>query len=269
MKTNFKDCTFIVGNMKLGLTAVVLSFTSFCFSSSAHEVSHKKSRKIASVEEEVLTVPVTKSTFSKEVIFQEDDSGVMKEMKEFSYEWEKRREFAELWDLEGIEFYEAPTQDDQKKYFSKKVLRYLDRRLNGEMKKAQEGSALHSFKTVEKSLRPDATVAMSKNFSVKFKFRALQGKLITDFRNPWVESNITLGANGKMKFITKKHFKELGLTGGTEFSITESALLAYLDQDFTQNIKGRVSTYQEHGVNIFGNDSDARVEVIASFPFNL
>lgn len=269
MKTNFNDCTLSVGNMKLGLTAVVLSFTSFCFSSSAHELMSKQSRKIASVEEEVLTVPVTKSTFSKEVIFQEDDSGVMKGMKEDLYEWEKRREFAELWDLEGIQFYEAPTANDQKKYLGKKVLRYLDRRLNGEMKKAQEGSTLHSIRTVEKSLRPDATVAMTKNFSVKFKFRALQGKLITDFRNPWVESNLTLGANGKVKFITKKHFKELGLTGGTELSVTESTLLAYIDQEFTQNIKGRVSTYQENGMNIFGNDADTRVEIVASFPFNM
>lgn len=269
MKTNLRDCTFIVGQMKLGLTAFVLSFTAFCFSSNAHELKHKNSRKIASVEEEVLTVPVTKSTFSKEVIFQEDDSGVMKGMKDDLNEWEKKREFAELWDLEGIQFYEAPSANDQKKYLGKKVLRYLDRRLNGEMKKAQEGSALHSIKTVEKSLRPDATVAMTKNFSMKFKFRALQGKLITDFRNPWIESNITVGANGKIKFITKKNFKDIGLTSGTELSITESTLLAYIDQEFTQNIKGRVSTYQEHGMNIFGNDADTRVEVIASFPFNL
>lgn len=227
------------------------------------------SRGPASMEEEVLTVPMSKSFFSNETIFAEDDSGVMASIKYDVKEWEKREEFAEIWDLKGIEFYEPVSEDDKKAYLGKKMLRYLDRRLSGEMKKAENGSTLHTIKTVEKNLRPDATVAIAKNFSVKFKARVLQGKVIVDFRNPWIEANTVISVNGKAKLITKKEFKELSIVTGAEYSVTESEMLAYVDHQFTKNIKGRISSTQENGVNIFGGDTDARVEVSATFPFNM
>ena len=74
------------------------------------------SRSIASMDEEILTVPLTKSFITNEKIFAEDDSGVMASIKSDVKSWEKREEFAEIWDLRGIQFYEPVSTADKKAY---------------------------------------------------------------------------------------------------------------------------------------------------------
>lgn len=259
----FEKTTF---NLKVACV-VCLSFLSNG-AKSQERLNQMNSRMPASVEEEVLTVPLTKSMFSNEVMFAEDDSGVMKSIKEEVSSWEEKEEFAKIWGLEGVEVYDTPEQSDKRAYLSKKMFRYLDRRLNGEMKKAEQGSALYTIGRVEQNLRPNANVQFSKDFAVKVKARVLQGKIVFDFRNPWLECNTTVSLNGKAKLITKKEFKELEITTGAEYSVTESEMMAYVDHHFTDNVKARLSSTQEGGTNIFGNSSDAKIEMTATFPFN-
>ena len=220
-------------------------------------------RKPAAVEEEVLTVPLQEdSFFTNDNMFAEDDAGVMRDMKDSLSAWERTAEYAHLWDLESTGVYTTPTTSQKQKYISKKMLRYVDKRLSGEMKKANEGSTLHKMSRVEKQLRPNAAVNISKNFGLKFKARVLRGKAIVEFKNPWVECNATLGANGKAKLISRKEFKTLGLASGAEYSVNDSQFLTYIDQQITDNVKARLS-------NTSGNDADSRLEMTASFPFNL
>lgn len=243
----------------------------FCFFTSlsvhAQEVAERSvssvNRAPAAVEEEVLTVPLNEdSFFTNDNMFAEDDAGVMKDMKDNLHNWEKTEAYSKAWNLQRTGLYTTPTASEKGKYISKRMLRYADKRLSGEMKKADEGSTLHRVSKVEKNLRPNASVNMSKNFGLKFKARVLQGKAIMEVKNPWVECNATVSANGRAKFITKKEFKELGLASGAEYSLTESQFLTYIDQQLTDNIKARVS-------NTSGNDAESRVEMTASFPFNL
>lgn len=221
-------------------------------------------RKPAAVEEEVLTVPLEQddSFFTNDNMFAEDDAGIMKDIKASMNGWEEREEYARIWNLEDTGLYETPTTSQKSKYLSKKMLRYADKRFSGEMKKAGEGSTLHSMSKVEKNLRPNAAVNVSKNFGFKFKARVLQGKAIVDVKNPWVECNATVGVNGKAKLITRKEFKEVGMASGVEYSLNDSALLTYIDQQVTDNVKARLS-------NTSGVDADSRLEMMASFPFNL
>jgi hypothetical protein len=222
------------------------------------------SRKPAAIEEEVLTVPLSNndSFFTNENIFAEDDAGVMKDMKASFHGWEATEEYSKTWGLESTGLYKTPTTSQKSKYLSKKMLRYVDKRLSGEMKKADEGSTLHKVGKVEKNLRPNASVNVSKNFGFKFKARVLQGKAIVEVKNPWIECNATVSANGKARLITRKDFKELGMATGAEYSVNDAQILTYIDQQVTNNIKARVS-------NTSGNDADSRVEMWASFPFNL
>jgi len=133
------------------------------------------------------------------------------------------------------------------------------------MKNAEEGSTLYSMRRVEKSLRPNASVPVSKYISLKFKARVLQGKAIVDVKNPWVDCSATVGANGKARVLTKKEFKELGTSTGFEYKLNEAQWVAFVDQQLTDNIKARVSSTSSAS----GNDADKRVEMNASFPFNL
>ncbi|MEA9355188.1 hypothetical protein SHI21_03205 [Bacteriovorax sp. PP10] len=226
--------------------------------------TYKVERKPAAVDEEVLTVPLSsdESFFTNDNMFAEDDAGVMKDMKASLHGWETTEEYARVWNLQDTGLYNTPTTSQKAKYISKKMLRYADKRFSGEMRRADEGSTLHSMSKVEKNLRPNAAVNVSKNFGFKFKARVLQGKAIVDVKNPWVECNATVGVNGKAKLITRKEFKEVGMASGAEFSVNDSTFLTYIDQQVTDNVKARIS-------NTSGVDADSRLEMMASFPFNL
>ncbi len=223
------------------------------------------SRKPAAVDEEVLTVPLNEeSFFSNANIFAEDDAGVMRDLKNSLNSWEQTEEYARVWDLKTTGLYNTPDSSQKGKYITKKMMRYADKRLSGEMKNSEEGSTLHKMKSVEKNLRPNASVNVSKNFGFKFKARVLQGKAIVEVKNPWVECNATIAANGRAVVITRKEFKELGLASGAEYAVKDSQLLTYIDQQLTDNIKARVSNTQQTGL-----ETDSRAEISASFPFNL
>lgn len=257
----------LLTSLKIKLCLMTIVFLSFTSVSAQAQNSNK--RAPASLEEEVLTVPVTKQSFySNENLFAEDDSGVMKDLKYSMKYWEDRAEYAHVWGLESTGAYETPSTTEKGQYVAKKMLRYLDKRLSGEMKKAEAGSTLHSVALVERQLRPNTAVQLSQDFQLKMKARVLQGKVIAELRNPWVTCETTLGINGKAKVLTKKEFKEIGLTGGAEYSVNESQIVAFIDQQLSDNIKARISSTKENSMNAFDNGADARIEMTASFPFN-
>ena len=150
-------------------------------------------------------------------MFAEDDAGVMRDLKASLRSWESTEEYARVWDLKDTGLYSTPTTEQKSQYILKKMLRYADKRLSGEMRRAEEGSTLHSMSRVEKNLRPNASVNVSKNFGFKFKARVLQGKVIVDVKNPWIECNATMSANGRARITTRKDFKEVGMSSGAEY----------------------------------------------------
>jgi hypothetical protein len=243
---------------------VCVALTCLSFSLTAADTTKKLiSRKPAAVEEEVLTIPLENTgIFTNEKIFAEDDAGVMRDMSATFGAWEKTENYARVWGLESTGLYKTPSIEQKQKYLSVKILRYADKRLSGEMKNAPEGSTLNAVRNVEKNLRPNAAVNVSKNFGFKFKARVLQGKAIVEVKNPWVECNATVNVKGKTRVITRKEFKELGLSSGAEYSVNDSKLLTYVDQQLTDNVKARLS-------NTTGVGTDSRLEMTASFPFNL
>lgn len=252
---NFRHLTLLTILSLLSVTALALDKTS----------TKTPSRGPASAfDEEVLTVPLEqKVTF--QTIFAEDDAGVMKGMRDSLDGWSATEEYAKTWHLESTNLYNTPTTKDKTKFITKNLVRYADKRFAGEMKNAEEGSTLHSVAKVEKSLRPNASVAVSKYVSLKFKARVLQGKAIMEVRNPWIDCNATVSANGRARILTKKEFTQMGTSTGVEYNVNESQFVTFVDQEITKNIKGRVSsTTQPNGL-----DADKRIEMSASFPFNL
>lgn len=247
----------------LSLCTILSLLTSTVFCAEVNRVAIKRAPSSA-IEEEVLTAPIEQKVFIK-TIFAEDDAGVMKEMRDSLSSWDKTEEYAKKWNLQSTGLYHTPTTSEKGKFISKNLVRYADKRLAGEMKNAEEGSALYTARNVEKSLRPNASVPVSKYISLKFKARVLQGKAIMEVRNPWIDCNATVSANGRAKLLTKKDFKELGTSTGVEYNVNESQWIAFVDQEVTNNIKARLSSTGQPN----GNDADKRFEMNASFPFNL
>ncbi len=249
-----------------------LSFlaASFLFTSLSHAkgFSHKLKRDPASTpDEEIILLPVeAKSTFQS--LFQEDDAGIMRSMRESVDYWEKREAYRNVWNLESSGLYQTPTDSEKSGLLKRNLLKYADKRLAGELKSAEEGSTMQAIGKVEKSLRPQSEVGISKDIALKFRARALQGKAIVEVKNPWIDCQASVQLNGKVKVMTKKQFKDMGLTSGFDVNVSESEYVAYLDQEISENIKARLSSTQSGSSNVFGNDADARIEMNANFPFN-
>ncbi len=256
-----KDCTKF-----LHLSIIVISclslFSPFAFSKDINLIARDPA---SAPEEEVLTMPRFDQPIMS-VIFADDDAGVMSGMRNSLNDWEKTEEYSKTWNLESTGLYKTPTIIEKKKMIANKLLKYADKRLAGEVKTAEEGSAFHAVGKVEKSLRPNATVPVAKNISLKFKARVLQGKAVVEVKNPWVEFHATASVNG-VRVLTQKEFKELGSTTGIEYYTKNSQLVAYLDQSITANIKARVSTTQS-GDSFLANDAEKKLEMTATFPFN-
>jgi hypothetical protein len=268
MKTvNFKDESASSKCLLFRHLSLIAILSLTLISSSAFSLEYKvaTSRAPASAfDEEVLTVPLEQKVMVQS-IFAEDDAGVMRGMRDSLNAWQETEDYAQRWDLKSTHLYNTPTTKEKRVYITKNLMRYADKRLAGEMKNAEEGSALHAVGNVEKSLRVNASVPVTKYISFKFKARVLQGKAIMDVRNPWVDCSATVGVNGKAKILTKKDFNQLGTSTGAEYNINESQWVAFVDQEITKNIKARVSSTTMTN----GDDADKKVEMMASFPFNL
>ena len=251
--TNFRHLSLLI----------ILSLLSVSAFSLEHKVAASRTPASA-FDEEVLTVPLEQKVISQS-LFAEDDAGVMREMRDSLSNWQATEDFSKKWSLESTHLYKTPTTSDKAKFISKNLLRYTDKRIAGEVRDAEEGSTMHSVGKVEKSLRPNTTVPVTKYISLKFKARILQGKAIMEVRNPWLECSATIKANGKAKVLTKKDFNQLGTSTGVEYNVNETQWVAFVDQEITKNVKARLSSTGQPD----GHDADKKIEMTASFPFNL
>ena len=262
-KNQGKSCLNFL-HLSMFVFCTLLSVDALAFKSNNHQ------RKPASsfLDEEIFVTPDQSKTFMQ-VALADDDGGVMSGMRSSLSSWADTEEFAHTWNLESTGLYKTPTANEKGKMINSRLLKYVDKRLAGELKNAEEGSVLHTAKKVETTLRPNAEVAVSKLVSIKFKARVLQGKIIMDVKNPFVECNASVSAKGKVNLITKKEFKDWGLATGAEYRIDESQWVAYADQEITKELRARISSTQSDKQMMFNKASEQRFEMLASFPFNL
>ncbi len=260
---NFANC------LKISQIAL-FTFCSISIDASSLDSTKKAIRVPASStvpDEEVIVPPAIEAAWV-EVWLQDDNEGIMKKMRNDLALYEQKDEFAKNWNLESTNAtaYKTPKASERKKMISKNLLKYADKKLSGEIKNAEEGSTLHQVGKIEKAVRPQSTVQLSKNYAIKFKARVLQGKGIMEVRNPYIEFNTTLTLNGRVSTVAVKEFKSIGFRSGAEFQLKNSVWIAFMDQELTKNLKARVSTTNRSPA--FAHKvEDQRVEMIAAFPF--
>ncbi len=246
----------------------IFSLLALCIATNLFAASLDRSPANAVPDEEVLTAPHDQKVLIQ-TIFADDDAGVMRNVRLSLESYQQTEAYAKIWHLESTGLYNTPLASEKKKLITSNIIKYADKRLSGEIRNAAEGTSLHSIGKAEKALRPNTEVGISKLISLKFKARVLQGKIFMEVRNPWIELSTSVSARGKIKLITRKEFSEMGLSSGAEFNFTEGESVIYADQVLNKNIKARLSTNQIKYQKVMSNDADKRLEMIATFPFNL
>ncbi|EQC47094.1 hypothetical protein [Bacteriovorax sp. Seq25_V] len=201
-------------------------------------------------------------------IFVEDDSGVLNQMRANFANLEANDEYTRNWDMESTGLYSYSTQEQRVTYFNKYILKYVDKRISGEVKKAEEGSTLAAVGNVQKALKPQTDVNFAQNMKLKIRAKVLQGEVYMDFINPYVDSRTTLSLSGDINMNVKKEFKEYRGVASVDYNPKDGNYVTQFDKYITDALVARVSSSQDQSRSVFSEDSDARFQLMYARPFN-
>jgi hypothetical protein len=196
-----------------------------------------------------------------------DDAGVLNGMKNEIQAWEELKEWRDLWDVESTGLYHVPSAAEKKSWFERMLLKYADKRLAGEVRNAEEGSALHSVGEVQKALKPKAEVGLSENIKVKIRGKVLQGLIVVNVVNPWVDSYANVTVDGDVDVHVNKKLNDLGLDTGIDYNVNEGTWLARVDRRISSEVTARISSHQKDDKMIFTESADNRVELFYRLQF--
>jgi hypothetical protein len=200
-----------------------------------------------------------------ENILVEDSSGVLHSIGVQLKNWEKDEKYLEEWNMTSTGIIDTPSEQEKKNFFNRQMLKYLDKRLSGEIKNAEEGSTLHTVGKVQKALRPQTKVALTRTVKLRFKARVLQGKAIVKVENPYVDYQTKFSANGNVDMEVRKEIKPLKINAEANYRVNEDKWVARVDRKLSETINARVSSFQS--TKDVDEDSDTVFELLYSLPF--
>ncbi len=238
---------------KLALAALLLLSTN---------VSMAANRDIASFvsQDEVIVVPREEDSWYSTTMI-DDDNGIMNSMRVDIKRWQEQERFLDLWGLEKSGLFEEVSIEDKRGRISRDMLRYADKRLSGEVKKADKGSNLYRVGQAQKTLSPTSTVSLFSGYAIKFQVRALQGKGTIIFKNPYTNTYLETTVGGRREFVTERWFNPFGFRTAVNVRLDKSTYFTTFEQIITENIRASLVSEQGWDQGAFGQASDKRIQL--------
>jgi hypothetical protein len=211
-------------------------------------------------------LPFKRKEWTQEILV-EDNSGVLVSIRKEFKTWQEREDYAKKWNLESTGLYVTPRPHQRKAYLSKKMLKYLDKRLSGEIKGAEKGSTLHRVGQVQKALKPNVEAKFGQNIKLKLKARVLQGRATIHVKNPWIkaETDITVAGDVQMNF--KKDISAIGVKTHVRYEVKDGVWIARLDRALTDKLTARLSSTQNDKQMVFSEEANKQVELLFNHSF--
>ncbi len=200
-----------------------------------------------------------------EKVLVEDDAGVLVSIRKDFSDWDETEEYVKNWDLESTGLYDVKTPESKRSYLGKRILKYFDKRISGEVKKAPKGSKLHKVGQVQKALKPTTKVAVNKYLKLRFKARVLQGKAIMKVENPFVDADTTYEISHGLKMNLAKKIEVIDTTAKVEYRPTDNDYKASLVKNFTSRFGTELSTTDNYEDE---KGHDTRLRFFFNAPFN-
>jgi hypothetical protein len=216
--------------------------------------------------DEVAVAPEKQKIWLQKVIV-EDDAGIANEMRRTFEKWDRDEQYARQWNMASSGLFEIKGQKERKEYFDRMILKYIDKRISGEVKSAEKGSAFHKVGQVQKALKPKAEVAISSKVKLKFKAKVLEQKAILELRNPYVEYKTHVNATGEIKMEIRKDIKFADVKANVDYYVDRGQYVAYIDKKITKQVTGRVSSSQSDKEVVFGSSSSKQVQLFFNHSF--
>ena len=195
-------------------------------------------------------------------IFVEDNAGVMKSIKYNIEKWEELEEYSRRWNLYSSGLYKTPGRDQKRRYLEKRLLKYADKRLSGEIKRAEEGTTLKSIQRAHQALRPSAKARLSKNVKLRLKARVLQGEARLLVENPYVDFQTRFKLGGSTNLNIGRRISSLNARTSVDYAIDEGRWQACIERPLGSSLKARITSSQSDKEMIFTDQSEQKAELI-------
>lgn len=171
----------------------------------------------------------------------EDDRGILNDIAQKIRTWEETDLYAQQWNLTSTGLFQTPTDEQRKNYFGKQFIKYLDRRISGEVKNAEEGSTFHTIGQVQQNLSPETSVEMAPNIRLRFRARVLEGAARMMVENPYIENTTTIDYKGQLHVNLNRQFKKIDLRTHFDVNVNEGNWQAAVDRPLTETVTGRIA----------------------------
>ena len=191
----------------------------------------------------------------------EDDAGVLRSMKDEVVKWQDKREYAHNWNLESTGLYFYPEHAERTRYVEKNLLSYFDKRLSGEVKNADKGSALYNVGQAQKALKPSAEVGVFSKVKLKFKAQIILRQARLHVENPWVQYYIFSNLNGDLRMHMQKEFNTFGMYANLDYDVDDKYWEASVSKKIYENIYGTVLSHQTPHQMLLSKRADKIVEI--------
>jgi hypothetical protein len=175
---------------------------------------------------------------------QEDDAGLLVEVRRQIQTWDNIRESGHYWGLERFPQFQVPEKEEQKKYLGSQTLKYIDKRISGEIKRADKGSTWEKVGTIEKALKPAATVEVSPLVKLRFKAKVLEGEGNILVENPYMECSSKIHRTGAVSLHLGKKVETLDLQINNDFKVDQNSYVTSFSRPIYGPLSGKLSSAQ-------------------------
>ena len=217
-------------------------------------------------DDDVEVFPFEQTLWVDQIVI-EDSAGVYNRVKNQIKNWIEVEDYVDSWNMKSTGLYPLPDDDKKKSYIEKNAIKYFDRRLSGEIKRAEKGSTLAKVGRVERALKPRTKVRITKNVKLRLKARLLQGVAYLFVDNPYIYSEAVINKYGELNMYLRKNLKDVGVSGEIKYEVHNSMWYAYVDKKITDKISARISSAQTDNSILFSDKSDKVASISYSHYF--
>ena len=210
-------------------------------------------------DDDLSPIPMSHNVWVSKV-FVPDDAGVFDSIRGTYASWINTEEYIDNWNLRSTKMYNVPTQAEKASYTGKILLKYIDKRISGEVRKADKGSTLYAVGQAQKALKPQSEVSVARNIKIKFKARVIQRRAIMLIKNPLMDYQATINTKGHLLMTLTRNIDSIGVFTSINYEKWNEYWVTSFDRPITNKISTRLSSSQSDKIMAFTRNADTRLE---------
>jgi hypothetical protein len=216
-------------------------------------------------QDEVIVVPRQEESWYQNNII-DDNQGIMNAMRVDIRRWQEQGMYLDLWGLRKTGIYPETPPEVLTARVRRDMLRYADKRISGEVNKAEKGSNLYRVGQAQKTLSPSTQVSIFEGYSIKMQVRVIQGKTTFLFNNPYMKTYMEVTLGGRREFVTEKWFFDI-FRAAVNYRFDQSMYFTTFDYRITPQITASVVSQQNIQAAPYSGESDKRIQLNYFFQF--